>query len=321
MNSKLRLWLVAAAAGLVLTACDNTPETADTTDAVAVQPAEPIPNTPAKNLELARQFLADNSEEEGVITLPGGLQYKVIKQGAGPSPGPTDKVEVHYHGTLIDGTVFDSSIERGTKATFPVNGLIKGWVEALQLMSEGSRWMLYIPPELAYGTKGAGDLIGPNSALIFDVELFKILPGDAAPASDESADEAAVNLKAGQKFLAENAGQKGVVTLPSGLQYKVITEGSGPRPVPSDKVEVHYHGTLIDGTVFDSSIDRGETITFPVTGVIKGWVEALQLMPVGSRWMLYIPADLAYGERRRSKEIGPNSVLIFDVELIGIVED
>jgi FKBP-type peptidyl-prolyl cis-trans isomerase FklB len=126
------------------------------------------------------------------------------------------------------------------------------------------------------------------------------------------------NLKAGQKFLEENKKKPGVVTLPSGLQYMVLKEGNGPKPTATDKVTTHYHGTLIDGTVFDSSVERGQPATFPVNGVIKGWVEALQLMPVGSKWRLFIPSDLAYGEQGAGGSIGPNSALIFDVELISI---
>ena len=121
----------------------------------------------------------------------------------------------------------------------------------------------------------------------------------------------------GDAFLAENAKRDEVVTLPSGLQYEVLTEGSGAIPTASDKVKVHYHGTLIDGTVFDSSVERGEPTSFGVTQVIAGWTEALQLMPVGSKWRLYVPYDLAYGSADRG-EIKPYSNLIFDVELIGI---
>lgn len=126
------------------------------------------------------------------------------------------------------------------------------------------------------------------------------------------------SLKEGQDFLAANKAKAGVVTLPSGMQYMVITEGAGKKPIASDKVKVHYHGTLIDGTVFDSSVDRGTPATFGVTQVIQGWVEALQLMPTGSKWKLFIPADLAYGSRGQGK-IAPNATLIFDVELIEIL--
>lgn len=129
---------------------------------------------------------------------------------------------------------------------------------------------------------------------------------------------AAKNLKEGEDFLLANGKKDGVKTTASGLQYKVVKAGSGATPKASDEVKVHYHGTLIDGTVFDSSVERGESISFPVNGVIPGWVEALQLMKVGDKWQLYIPAKLAYGERGSPPKIGPNSTLVFDVELLGI---
>jgi len=125
------------------------------------------------------------------------------------------------------------------------------------------------------------------------------------------------NLAAAAAFLAKNKTRSGVTTTASGLQYEVVTRGKGPKPKASDKVEVHYHGTLIDGTVFDSSVERGEPATFPVGGVIKGWVEALQLMSVGDKWKLYIPAELAYGPRPSGK-IPPNSALVFEVQLLSI---
>lgn len=139
---------------------------------------------------------------------------------------------------------------------------------------------------------------------------------EAAQAEEVKA-QYATQIAEGEKFMAENKTKPGVVSLPSGLQYKVITEGTGAKPLASDRVTVHYRGTLVDGTTFDSSIDRGEPATFGVGQVIKGWTEALQLMPVGSKWMLYIPSDLAYGSRDQGV-IKPFSNLIFEVELIDI---
>ncbi len=127
------------------------------------------------------------------------------------------------------------------------------------------------------------------------------------------------NTKAGEAFLTENAKNEGVVTLPSGLQYEIIKEGDGEKPKATDRVKCHYHGTLIDGRVFDSSVSRGEPAVFGVNQVIPGWVEALQLMPKGSTWKLYIPSQLAYGQRGAGEMIAPNSTLIFEVELIDIV--
>jgi FKBP-type peptidyl-prolyl cis-trans isomerase FklB len=127
------------------------------------------------NKKGGEEFLAANAKKEGVVTLPSGLQYEVIKEGNGKKPSATDRVKCHYEGTLIDGTVFDSSVKRGEPAVFGVNQVIKGWVEALQLMQEGSKWRLYIPYDMAYGENGAGEMIPPYSALIFDVELISVL--------------------------------------------------------------------------------------------------------------------------------------------------
>lgn len=133
-------------------------------------------------------------------------------------------------------------------------------------------------------------------------------------------EESSANRALGKKFLEENKHKEGVVTLASGLQYKVLTQGTGPLPNVSDTVECHYKGTLIDGTVFDSSYQRGKPAAFQVNGVIQGWIEALQLMNVGSNWMLYVPPDLAYGDRGAGPDIKPGSTLVFEVELLGIME-
>jgi len=124
--------------------------------------------------------------------------------------------------------------------------------------------------------------------------------------------------EAGEKFLAANKSRPGVISLDNGLQYEILKAGDGKKPKATDKVLVHYHGTLIDGTIFDSSVDRGESISFPLNQVIKGWTEILQLMPVGSKWKVYIPYDLAYGDRGAGGAIKPFSALIFEIELLGI---
>lgn len=128
-----------------------------------------------QNKASGEAFLAANAKKEGIVVLPSGLQYEVVTEGSGKKPSATDRVQCHYEGTLIDGTVFDSSIKRGEPAVFGVNQVIKGWVEALQLMQEGAKWRLYIPYDMAYGEHGAGEMIPPYSALIFDVELIKVL--------------------------------------------------------------------------------------------------------------------------------------------------
>ena len=148
--------------------------------------------------------------------------------------------------------------------------------------------------------------------------LMKFQQEMTAKQAEKTKQLAEINKKEGEAFLAENKKKEGVKTLPSGLQYKVITDGKGKKPKESDTVTTHYRGTLIDGTEFDSSAKRGQPATFPVKGVIKGWTEALQLMKEGSKWQLFIPSDLAYGDRGAGAQIGPNATLIFEVELISI---
>ena len=138
---------------------------------------------------------------------------------------------------------------------------------------------------------------------------------------EASARDAKKTKEEGEKFLAENKSKKDVFTTESGLQYQVVTEVTGDKPTATDKVKVHYTGTLLDGTKFDSSVDRGEPMEFPVNGVIKGWTEVLQLMPVGSKYIVWIPSDLAYGERGAGQDIKPNSTLKFEIELLEIVKD
>ena len=173
-------------------------------------------------------------------------------------------------------------------------------------------------------SKGLEDALSGKESLLSEEEMGSSLSDlrqkSMAAVQQELKEQAEKNLVEGEKFLAENKTKEGVKTTASGLQYKVLTEGEGPSPNAGDTVTVNYRGTLIDGTEFDSSYKRGEPATFPLTGVIPGWTEALQLMKKGSKWMLYIPPDLAYGERGAGNRIPPNSTLIFEVELISFQE-
>ncbi|MEE1063525.1 MAG: FKBP-type peptidyl-prolyl cis-trans isomerase [Paludibacteraceae bacterium] len=158
---------------------------------------------------------------------------------------------------------------------------------------------------------------------VFNGEKMQMTPEEAQNAINEffakqKTEVMSKNKKAGEEFLAQNKSKEGVQTTASGLQYKVLVAGTGAKPKATDTVDCHYEGRLIDGTVFDSSYRRGQSAQFPVNGVIPGWVEALQMMPVGSKWQLYIPSELAYGEYGAGETIEPNSTLIFDVELLGI---
>lgn len=164
-------------------------------------------------------------------------------------------------------------------------------------------------------TQAIMDVLAGNQLIIPSASCSAFIQNYFQKAASKVGNE---NLAAGNAYLEKNKVREGVVTTASGLQYEVLTAGAGAKPLSTEKVKVHYHGTLIDGTVFDSSVERGSPATFGVTQVIKGWVEGLQLMPAGSKWKFYIPADLAYGPRGQGK-IGPNSALIFEVELLEIL--
>src|ERR1700682_5426444 len=176
----------------------------------------------------------------------------------------------------------------------------------------------------AIAARGLRDALAGGKMLLSDEEMRTVLTQLQADLRKKQQDKAqqlgGANQKEGEAFLAANKSKAGIVTLPSGLQYKVLQEGNGPKPAATDSVVCNYRGTLLDGTEFDSSYKRGQPATFPVNGVIKGWTEALQLMPVGSKWQLFIPSGLAYGDRGTGAEIGPNATLIFEVELLSIEE-
>ena len=165
--------------------------------------------------------------------------------------------------------------------------------------------------------KGLTDVLSGNQPAITYDETKEVINNYFMKLQKERLE---INKKAGEEFLNINRHKAGVVELPSGLQYEVLKNGTGAKPTANDKVKCHYHGTLINGTVFDSSVQRGEPAVFGVSQVIPGWVEALQLMPVGSKWRLFIPSNLAYGENGAGNLIEPNSTLIFDVELLDIVK-
>lgn len=179
-----------------------------------------------------------------------------------------------------------------------------------------------VPLDTGAFTAGLSDALAGSEPRLTEEEIAAEMQTYQEKAQGEmeaaQAEIGAANAASSAAFLAANAVKEGVIVTESGLQYEIITEGTGPMPGPNDQVEVHYRGTLVDGTVFDSSIDRGETVTFGVSQVIPGWTEALQLMPTGSKWLLAIPSDLAYGAGGAGEVIGPDSALIFEVELIAI---
>jgi FKBP-type peptidyl-prolyl cis-trans isomerase len=228
-----------------------------------------------------------------------GLASKVLQPGTGANkPGAADTVTVHYTGWTTDGKMFDSSVTRGQPASFSLNGVIAGWTEGLQLMVEGEKRRFWIPGKLAYGDEAGGGR--PSGTLVFDVELLSIktapkTPEDVAKAPDDAQKTA------------------------SGIASRILTKGTGTvHPKATDQVKVHYSGWTTDGKMFDSSVQRGEPIVFPLNQVIPGWTEGVQLMVEGEKRRLWIPAALAYGEN--APPGAPAGTLVFDVELIQIVK-
>lgn len=232
------------------------------------------------------------------IKTASGLASKVLKAGTGEKkPGKADTVTVHYSGWTTDGKMFDSSIQRGQPASFPLNRVIKGWTEGLQLMVEGEKRRFWIPVELAYNNMPGR----PAGMLVFDVELLDIKEAPKPPPVPE--DVAAV---------PENAEKTA-----SGLASRIIKKGTGKvHPKATDNVLVHYSGWTTDGKMFDSSVARGEPIAFPLNRVIAGWTEVVQLMVEGETRRFWIPAELAYG--KNPPPGAPAGMLIFDVQLLEI---
>ena len=294
----------------------------------------------AYGVTMADQGLAQFLEQAGVLTSTTNVEYDYQMRMA--SADSTQRIALQSE--------MESKIDSINKINGPkLNEFIKGMKEAINIdeesayahgLSIGVQFSQQMLPQfntMLYGedsdTKANTDqlLAGLVSTLknqglaISKAEANELVQSEFEKAQEEQMARQEEELKSqyesviaeGDAYMAENAEREEVVTLPSGLQYEILTPGNGAIPTSSDQVKVHYHGTLIDGTVFDSSVERGEPATFGVTQVIAGWTEALQLMPVGSKWRLYVPHDLAYGSVDRG-EIKPYSNLIFDVELIGI---
>jgi len=229
-----------------------------------------------------------------------GLQYQITQEANGVQAEAGDMVKVHYTGKLTTGEVFDNSLDRGEPISFKLGAgmVIKGWDEGIALMKEGEKATFTIPPHLGYGEKEMGK-IPANSTLIFDVDLVKV-------------------IKAVKPYDAKG---KEKMKTNSGLEYTIVEQGSGAKAAPGKIVRVHYTGYFEDGTTFDSSVERGEPIEFPLGKgmVIPGWEEGISLLRVGDKAKLYIPYHLAYGESGRGP-IPAKSNLIFDVELVEVKE-
>ncbi|GAB4332620.1 MAG: hypothetical protein OHK0038_08380 [Flammeovirgaceae bacterium] len=255
---------------------------------------------------------------------PTGLYYIIRKTGEGRQPKSGDYVSVHYKGMFLDGNSFDDSYRRGSPLIFQIGkgNVIKGWEEAIPLLKEGSSAVLYLPSSLAYGNRGAGKVIAPNTVIKFEVELLKV-----QTEQERQADMLALEQKRVleedeiiQNYLKKN--RLKATKTENGLYYVITKQGNGLQPKQGDKVSVHYKGTLLDGKVFDESYKRGQPFQFPVGlgQVIKGWDEGIPLLKEGGKATLVIPSRLAYGNQQAGVDIKPNSVLRFDVELVKVGE-
>lgn len=258
------------------------------------KPAPPPPPPPDPNAPADVKAAPADAEKTA-----SGLASKVLKAGTGKEhPTASDTVKVHYTGWTTDGHKFDSSVDRGQPATFPLNQVIKGWTEGVQLMVEGEKRRFWIPGNLAYGDTprrpGA-----PAGMLVFDVELLGIQQAPKVPEDVAAAPKTAKKTK-------------------SGISYRVLHKGTGKEhPKATSTVEVHYSGWTTDGKMFDSSVTRGEPAQFPLNGVIPGWTEGVQLMVVGEKTRFWIPGPLAYGDTP-TRPGAPAGTLVFDIELLGI---
>ncbi len=294
----------------------------------------------AYGVSMADQGLVQYLEQKGILESTSNIEYDYQMRIAAADSANQDALQKEMA----------AKIDSVKKANAPkLNDFIKGLKDAINLEKESayaeglaigtqfSQMMLPQVNDMLYG-EGSTQEVNTNQLLaglisvlkndplaissmeantLFQSEIEKAQESQMARQEEDLKGQHTEAIAAGDAYLAENAERDEVTTLPSGLQYEILREGSGAVPTESDRVRVHYHGTLIDGTVFDSSVERGEPTTFGVTQVIAGWTEALQLMPVGSKWRLYVPYDLAYGSQDRG-EIKPFSNLIFDVELLGI---
>lgn len=247
---------------------------------------------------------------KNVQSTESGIYYTLENPGDGNgSPSMTDQITAHYHGTLLNGDVFDSSVDRGQPFSFKLGGVVKGWQQSIPLLSKGGKGKFLIPSGLAYGSRGSGGKIPPNSPLMFEIELIDFEDPSVAEAARVGEQDKAIMEYATANNLKLEKTEKGVF-------YMIEKEGNGKDfPDISNTLKVHYHGTLLDGTVFDSSVDRGESIEFPLGRVIPGWQDAIPLLSKGGKGKFIIPSRLAYGGRPAGK-IPPHSILIFDVELI-----
>ena len=308
----------------------------------ALPEPEPLPDDGAA---AADAYLAENAAREGVRVTDSGVQIETLAAGEGPAPTARDILRIEYELRVADGPVLDSTERVGGPVVLPgyeALGL-PGLIEAMPQLQEGERARITLPPALAFGTQvPPGAPVSANDVVEFTVTLVEVVSPDdeariaelreqeqarlaAAQAELEAAmaEQAQANAAASEAFLAEKRAAEGVRATESGLLYEVVNDGGdGPSPAATDRVRVHYRGTLPNGETFDSSYDRGQPTEFALNQVIGGWTEGLQLMEAGDTYRFYIPADLAYGASGTpGGPIGPDQALVFDVELLAVLDD
>ena len=291
---KILAKLSLAAVLLSAVGCNKT----EKTPAPAATPPPPAPPPPEekKTIPAPSDVAAPPADAEKT---PSGLASKVLAKGTGTDhPAANDRVKVHYTGWTTDGKMFDSSVVRGEPVEFPLNQVIKGWTEGVQLMVQGEKRRFWIPVELAYNHRPGR----PDGMLVFDVELLGITHVPPPPTVPE-------DVKAPPKSAKKTK---------SGISYRVLKKGTGKdHPKADSAVEVHYTGWTTDGKMFDSSVTRGEPATFRLNQVIPGWTEGVQLMVPGEKTRFWIPGTLAYGEKDDGSG-RPFGMLVFDIELLSI---
>ena len=265
--------------------------------------------SPQERIKRESAAIQAHLTEKGIsaASTPSGIWYVISKTGEGVSPSRNAMVTAHYKGTLLDGTTFDSSYDRNQPFTTPLNRVIRGWQEVIPMLKKGGKGTFYIPSALAYGERGAGT-IPPNAILIFEIELLDFNE-PLTPAEQAAADDIII-----VDYLKSN-GVDALKTA-SGIYYIIEKEGMGEHPSATGKVTTHYKGTLLDGTKFDSSYDRGQPLEFGLNQVIQGWQQAIPLLKKGGKGTFYIPSGLAYGPQGAGGIIPPNAVLVFEIELI-----
>ncbi len=301
---KMRLAIAALLGGLIAACSPND----------AADKAQPDPTQETSVTDPSDPFNANlpwDSSRSDVQKTGTGMEYIVLSAGDadGVSPTRENSVVVDYEGHLAESNEqFDSSYDRGSPATFPAGRLIPGFTEALLLMKPGDDWLVFIPANIGYGAQGTPNgSIPPNSDLVFRVNLKDVISADQA---------------AWEKYHPWPNQAEGVQTTESGLQYVVLASGDAEAasPRPQDRVVVHYEGRMADsGDVFDSSFQRGQPENFMAGQLIPAWVEALQLMKPGDRWMIYAPSSLAYGEDGAGGVIPPNADLQFEMQLLFVM--